>query len=495
MGKSQRLIAAMMGIGLSGCLYGTVDDAVTGSAIQDVTVKVVKGICSGSGCTSPNIQLTDSGGMYVFDAYGNYHGDAEVQLITPASGEEAVQFSLSKPGYTTVNLYHRPKYQTVTDNSGNSYLVSSVQQIFLCPVGALDSDGDGICDAAEARYGTNPFNPDTDGDRLSDLAELYGYAGVDLRYFGAKPTHKDVFIEADYYPNRKPTATGIQRVVDAFAAAPVSNPDGTTGIALHVDLDQQIATADAKSDLNPVWTDFDVIKAKYFPARRAPFFHYAVFANTYSGGTSSGISRGIPAHDFVVTLGGWSPAGGTELEQAGTLMHEFGHNLGLHHGGNEDVPNYKANYFSVMNYSYQVVGLRVSGVTEVLDYSRLRVGGISESAISESSAFSALAPTTEGDLAKYGVLINGLWKTGTASASLDVNGNGVINAGTIAFDLDNDGDSSDTLNPSQIDWSALLWDGAGQIGDTANLGVTPHLNRATPFVVLPERTPPCLTAP
>jgi hypothetical protein len=428
----------------------------------------------------------------VFDAYGNYNGDADVQLILPATGEETVQFAFSKPGYTTVNVYHRPNYQTVTDNAGKSYLVSPLPVVYLCPVGAVDSDGDGICDAAEARYGTNPFSADTDGDRLSDSAELYGVSGVDLHYFGASPTHKDVFVEADYYAGRQPTAGAIQRVVDALAAAPVSNPDGVNGIALHVDLSQQIAAADAKSDLNPVWTDFDVIKAKYFPPRRARIFHYMLFANTYGGTTSSGISRGIPAHDFVVTLGGWPTPGGTELQQAGTMMHEFGHNLGLHHGGNEDA-NYKANYFSVMSYAYQVIGLRVDGVSEVLDYSRLRVGSFSEAAFSEAAAFSAIAPTTEADLAHYSVLIGGVWRAGTASANLDANGNGVINSGLVAFDGDNDGDQIDTVSASQNDWLALLFDGAGQIG--AGLGTSSALTRANPFMVRPEQMPPCLTAP
>lgn len=492
---SKRLAAALTGLCISGCLYGNVDDAVTGNAVQGVTVTVVKGSCSGDGCGSPVVQLTNSSGLYIFDGYGNVRGESNVQLVLPANGEEAVQLSFSKPGYQTVTLYHRPNYQQVQDADGNTFFVSPLPPVYLCLVGAADSDGDGICDAAEARFGTNPLSADSDGDRLSDLAELYGLGGVDLHYFGASPTHKDVFVEADYYADRKPTATGIQRVVDAFAAAPVSNPDGTTGIALHVDLDNQIAAADAKADLNPVWTDFDVIKNKYFAARRAPFFHYAVFANTYNGGSSSGISRGIPAHDFVVTLGAWPTPGGTELQQAGTLMHEFGHNLGLRHGGNEDLPNYKANYFSLMSYNYQVVGLRVNGVSEVLDYSRLRVGAISESAISEASAFSAIAPTTEADLAAYSVLLKGSWRLGSASANLDVNGNGVINAGTIAFDLDNDGDTGDTLNASQNDWAAVVFDGAGLIGSAAQLGPSSALNRATPFVVPPDQTPPCLSAP
>ena len=37
---------------------------------------------------------------------------------------------------------------------------------------------------------------------------------------------------------------------------------------------------------------------------------------------------------------------------AGTFMHELGHNLGLSHGGDQNL-NFKINYVSVMNYAYQ----------------------------------------------------------------------------------------------------------------------------------------------
>jgi uncharacterized repeat protein (TIGR01451 family) len=44
---------------------------------------------------------------------------------------------------------------------------------------------------------------------------------------------------------------------------------------------------------------------------------------------------------------------GSRRQQAGTLLHEFGHNLGLAHGGNESSNNNKPNYLSVMNYTFQ----------------------------------------------------------------------------------------------------------------------------------------------
>jgi predicted Zn-dependent protease len=43
-------------------------------------------------------------------------------------------------------------------------------------------------------------------------------------------------------------------------------------------------------------------------------------------------------------------------QQAGTLMHEFGHNLGLRHGGNENT-NRKPNYISIMSYNYHKTSL------------------------------------------------------------------------------------------------------------------------------------------
>ena len=484
------LAASVAVVGLNGCVYGYINDAATGSAIQDVTVTVASGNCSGSGCTTPIIQKTDSAGLYVFDAYGDRNGADQVQIIMPASGQEALQLVYSRPGYRSVNVYHTPKYEDVTQD-GKNYQISGVQTVYLCALFAPDADGDGICDAAESRYGTSVTSSDTDGDSISDFAELYGYGGVDLRYFGANPKKKDVFVEMDYYPNLRPLQAALDRVTAAFAAAPVSNPDGSTGIALHLVVNQQVAAADADMDLNPAWVDFDVIKAKYFNSRRAPFFHYALIANQYDSGGSSGLSRGIPGHDFMVTLGNWSTPGGTEQQQAGTIMHELGHNIGLRHGGHENM-NYKANYLSLMSYAYQLRGLRVDGVDGVLDYSRVRVASASEASLSEVSAFAPAGTTTEADLARYGVRIGTILRAGTASANLDFNGSGVIQAGVIAQDLNNDGDTLDIISASQNDWTSLVYDGASTIGDPF-LGDTAGLRRASPFFVAPEKTEPCLT--
>ena len=78
------------------------------------------------------------------------------------------------------------------------------------------------------------------------------------------------------------------------------------------------------------------------------------------GGGSGGVGGGIG-----VTL----PIG-KRNEQAGTFMHEFGHTLGLKHGGN-DHENEKPAYHSVMNYLYQFPRADVSTPWR-LDYDRER---------------------------------------------------------------------------------------------------------------------------
>lgn len=481
------LAVSLAALALNGCVYGYVNDAATGSAIQDVTVTVASGSCTGVGCDDLS-EKTDSSGLFVFDAYGNHNGEDQVKLIQPAGGEEAIRLVYNRAGYRPVTLFHRPDYEEVTFD-GENYFVSEVQTVYLCALFAPDADGDGVCDAAENRYGTSPNNSDTDGDSISDTAELYGFGGVDLRYHGASPRKKDIFVELDYYPNLKPLPAALDRVTAAFAGAPVSNPDGSTGVALHLVLGQQIDEADADMDLNPAWADFDVIKAEYFAARRAPFFHYGLIAHRYDGGSSSGLSRGIPGHDFMVTMGNWPTPGGTEQQQAGTIMHELGHNIGLMHGGNENA-NRKANYLSLMSYHYQLGGLRVDGADGVLDYSRVRVASVSEATAGEVPAFAPIAPTTEADLAHYGVRIADVWRIGTASANLDFNGNGVIETGS-GRDLNGDGDTSDTFSAAQNDWTALVYHGAGTIGDD-NLGDTRSLTQR--YLVRPEHTESCISA-
>jgi len=55
------------------------------------------------------------------------------------------------------------------------YWGARVPQSLVAVGGPLDSDGDGLTDEREAAIGTDPFDPDTDKDRLSDGQEVLEY--------------------------------------------------------------------------------------------------------------------------------------------------------------------------------------------------------------------------------------------------------------------------------------------------------------------------------
>jgi len=267
---------------------------------------------------------------------------------------------------------------------------------------------------------------DLDEDVLPDCWEVAGRdvdadgrVDVDLPGMGADPHHQDLFVEVDYMVetggpaphSHKPDLAALQRVVDAFDSAPVDNPDGKTGIHLHVDAGpdtvmdpvtgarwgaESLSTEllheeDLGLSIGPFyrWGDFDAVKRRSFLPRREPVFRYALFVHDLGGlGSTSGIARGIPASDFIVSLGGWTGGTGTVLQQAGTFMHELGHTLGLRHGG-PDHMNYKPNFLSVMNYAFQSRGLRVAGLDGVLDYSRFELPPLDEDALFELAGIDA----------------------------------------------------------------------------------------------------------
>jgi len=223
-------------------------------------------------------------------------------------------------------------------------------------------------------------------------------------------------------------------VVKAFADAPVN-------IKLHVIVDEAVVhenLTDFKAQQpapcpqgNPPNGLFEAYKctkfttaadrapntnAKWIKAAKRKVFHYALYTHQQPGAfnCSSGKAE-IWGNDFYVSLGGlraaatpcWTVDGtgesvGSAAEQEGTFMHELGHNLGLRHGGADDL-NYKPNYLSVMNYTFQMPYIVPRGTWGVnnsgsfLDYSRWRltpaaagvcvgnpVGWLNEAALNET---------------------------------------------------------------------------------------------------------------
>ena len=357
--------------------------------------------------------------------------------------------------------------------------------------GAAASDTSGSA-AFDVTFTLTLPGADTDGDALPDSWETDGVdvddngsIDLDLPGMGADPLHKDLFLEIDYMPPHRPALQASALLADAFADAPVSNPDGKPGITLHVDngsdsvmIPKTGATWGSRTRQNELvhqdvlgtvvgdqydWSDFDALRATSFGAARRTVFHYAISGHGHDGRVS-GVARGIPSGDLLITLGAGcaflNPGTDCTLNptaQAGTFMHELGHGLGLHHGGNDDAVN-KPNYLSVMNYSFQLTGLQTAAGERFLDYSRFELQARNENALDESRGF-GVPSGDAADLMTVGFCPNGsrvTWPVKDGPVDLDCSG---APGGTVAADINGSGAKSSLT--SFIDWPALVFSGGG----------------------------------
>jgi probable HAF family extracellular repeat protein len=293
-----------------------------------------------------------------------------------------------------------------------------------------DADKDCICDDWERAGGI-----DINGDGI-----------IDVQLPNAQVGRKDIYVEYDAMAGFAPSADVLNRVQAAFAAH---------NIGLHFINGGDLGVAPA--DWPDPWAGFDAFKRNYFgtPEERASpnwanirrakqrVFRYCVFAQSYSGGSSSGLSE-LPGNDFMVTLGhpGWQaikaklPAvwDGRRVTWddfvAGTLMHELGHVLGQRHGGGDHL-HFKPNYHSVMNYLWQVPQPGYAS-SWLLDYSDSLFNILDENNLSE--------PDGIGGHAGHRVPIGG--RTGrivNERGPVDWNNDGDTNDRGVRFDANGDG--------------------------------------------------------
>ena len=382
-----------------------------------------------------------------------------------------------------------------------------------------DTDGDGLWDDWEQS------GIDTNGD-----------GAVDFILPGANFQHKDIYIEIDYMDcataggdcaagdthTHRPKAAAIAAVEQAFRNAPVPNPDGFAGIEPHIDIDDALPhqnTFGIGCFSEPSPTDFDNIKndATYFgpdnPRRYA--YHYVIFAHQQTATTTSSGCGEYPGNDFMVSLGHWNyscvggidagrccPAAlnpswcsncpgstcsgegdvdgdgsddhdvGTINQQAGTLMHELGHNLNLHHGGDE-CWNYKPNYLSIMNYWFQTRGIPPdpdgAGVlTGRIDYSGIDLPDLDERSVGGVGQLNETIGIQDGtdDTRYFCPAAVGGNRTGAGTGAIDWN-------------CDNDGGTDTTvsvnLNGDCVD-TAGGWTCECDAGETGRLSVLTGYN-------------------
>jgi hypothetical protein len=353
---------------------------------------------------------------------------------------------------------------------------------------------------------------DTDRDGLPDLWETTGIdadgngsVDLDLAALGAHPLRKDVFLEIDSMSCAlagtcaagDPASFGpvdgvVSDVVAAFANAPVTNPDASTGIRFHVNVSEVIPEISVSFSLARGLRDGgpNCFSLWGSPAERAASncdaiirayamsHHWTLFARLITDRPGAGGYGSFFSNIFTVHPHGWQTlfgpdvialAGGIRAAQAGLVVHEIGHNFGLEHGGVFDPTNCKPNYLSVMNYPLATLAVDPG---RPLDYSRQALPALNEFALDEAAGVGGPA----GRLAVWGNAA-GAPRAAPANGPLDFDDDAAIEA-SVSANVNNIsaiwptclGDGS-TLQGRE-DWSQLDYNfrnGAGAGGPTFDL--------------------------
>jgi hypothetical protein len=400
--------------------------------------------------------------------------------------------------------------------------------------GLLDCWEDGTLWTANGTQATAP-NPeglpgiDFDGNGTRDLV-LCVDASAPLNGFGAAgsterlrecahPNRKDVFVEIDYMrepaagqTTHRPNPLAVSDVQAAYAAAPVVNVGGPTGWATGIRLHVQVDDSDViphkdKTVLVPCTVAgtgasteavFDQVKAEKFGTvtergtanavnAKKFAFRWVLFGHNQAADPSSPTGAGgsgcaeIIGNDALVSMGTFSKEGGTHNigsrnQQAGTLMHELGHNLGLRHGGGVNT-NCLVNYISVMNYIFQFDTVVNTGKASTaptrwrLDYSRQQLAlGVTEANLVETLGVGAFPEPNELLGASNNFIVHGPANTVTRPTVVGVSPTGTAinwnrsttNPTPISVDLNNLGISGCGATPGQThvgfdDWANLVF--------------------------------------
>jgi|APHM01.1.fsa_nt_gi hypothetical protein len=157
----------------------------------------------------------------------------------------------------------------------------------------------------------------------------------------------DIFVKVDYISGDEPSPTGLDKIENAYASAPIDNPDGSEGISLHMIVDDSIP-----SDGQTTATDQIRMTNSYFD-RESDGYHYAVAVEhaVIDGKSVTGFAT---YGKFVFKTDYTNSQDWRSDYTASIFMRELGHSVGIHAETYEGVDSREishSEYASVMNYN------------------------------------------------------------------------------------------------------------------------------------------------
>ena len=334
-----------------------------------------------------------------------------------------------------------------------------LQRGTLCSgVEPADSDGDGLLDKWEEE------GYDYDNDGVPDVR-------IDL--WGADKNIPDIFVEVDWMGNGtvdfEPEEDALRRATETYEAR---------SYRLHIDagptsidhIRDEAWSTDGQGGAIPFQENvdydglFEIMEANFDPARRK-IFHYAIFANDFPRKDSCPTGFAplnsqiftVHARSIFFNNGCHRSHPGNVNEQTGTFLHELGHNMGLQHGGDDDLKN-KPNYLSVMNYLFQTSGLILNGTDACedgcFDYSAWTLPTLQEDELYEKNGIGPIGTDMYGS--KYYCSpppLENIDRIDNINEPIDWNCNLLTQNGSVAADINGDR-SYDTLT-GHDDWSVI----------------------------------------
>jgi uncharacterized protein DUF11 len=428
-------------------------------------------------------------------------GDDQIDI---AGGDDNLDFSFDP----VTGLYSGPEIKDVNTGWATGSGTDSAAIFFSVTLGeSVDFDGDGLHDGIERgaivdRSGNIPQNGilrfTADPCRPTLLTEIDYMDGPDGPDADTLPDH-----------THRPLQAALDEAVAAFAAGDVParagcpyHADSPSGVQLLAIVDDNLGLETDRINWNTPSgagaVNGQTIRNANFDSRLRPYFHYSLWnhnqpnvpvtpSNPTGVNSSSGLCCSDSGKDVMVSLGQWANSVGTVRDQAGTFVHEFGHALGLGHGGGDSI-NCKPNYLSIMSYVYQTTGIpdaslpaptvdlngdgTVDGRDRLrLDLSRSKLNDLDEDSLNEGAGIGAGSDTFfwDGDGATP-------WRSSAGNVAVDWDRDNptAIDAANVAADINfmgipgNQGCPTATPPPGSVgitelngydDWANLKYKG------------------------------------